>query len=88
MKKACNVFSVIALILLIVGALNWLLIGIFSFNLVTWITMGVKWLETAIYILVGIGGIYMAIWLIFNKCNMCCTCNNDENRHHNSARNY
>ena len=86
MKKACNVFSVIALILVIVGALNWLLVGLFAFNLVTWITMGIKWLETAIYVLVGIAGIYMAIWLIFSKCNMCCTCNQD--KHNHNVKNY
>ena len=79
MKKTCNVFSVIALILVIVGALNWLLIGIFSFNLVTWITMGVKWLESAIYILVGLAGIYMAIWLISSKFNMTECCNGKHN---------
>ncbi|MBR2975088.1 MAG: DUF378 domain-containing protein [Clostridia bacterium] len=87
MKKACNVFSVIALILVIVGALNWLLIGIFNFNLVSWITMGVKWLEMAIYILVGIAGVFMAVWLVANKFCLCCTCNNDRGYHHN-AKNY
>ena len=75
MNKTCNVFSVIALILVVVGALNWLLVGLFAFNLVTWITFGMAWLETAVYVLVGIAGIYMAIWLIMSKGNMCCTCN-------------
>ena len=87
MKKACNVFSVIALILVVVGALNWLLVGLFSFNLVTWITMGIKWLESAIYILVGIAGIYMAIWLIYSKFNMCCTCNQQQSHNYNE-KNY
>ncbi len=63
MNKTFNVFSVIALVLTIVGALNWLLVGIFGFNLVTWITMGVSWLVRAIYILVGIAGIFMIVWL-------------------------
>ena len=88
MKKACNVFGVIALILVIVGALNWLLVGVFSFNLVSWITMGVKWLESLVYIVVGIAGIYVAIWLISNKFNICCSCTTNEKHHHNGARNY
>ena len=88
MKKTCNVFSVIALILVIVGALNWLLIGIFAFNLVTWITFGIKWLQTAIYILVGIAGIYMAIWLVSSKCKMCCTCDNQDKNYHHHGKTY
>ncbi|MBO5772232.1 MAG: DUF378 domain-containing protein [Clostridia bacterium] len=70
MKTTFNVLSVIALILTIVGALNWLLIGIFDFNLVAFITMGVLWLERLLYILVGIAGIYMAIWLFTSHFNM------------------
>ena len=63
MNKTFNVFSVIALVLTIIGALNWLLVGIFDFNLVTWITMGTTWLINAIYIVVGIAGIIMLMWL-------------------------
>ena len=50
MKTTFNVLSVIALVLTIVGALNWLLIGIFDFNLVAFITMGTLWLERLLYI--------------------------------------
>lgn len=70
MKKTFNVFSVIALILTIVGALNWLSIGIFGFNFVNWITFGVAWLERLLYILVGIAGIYMIVWLCVSRFNM------------------
>ena len=70
MKKTFNVFSVIALILTIVGALNWLTIGIFSFNCVAWITFGMVWLERLLYILVGIAGIYMIVWLCVSRFNM------------------
>lgn len=70
MKKTYNVFSVIALILVIIGAINWLLVGIFSFNLVTWITMGLVWLERVIYILVGIAGIFMIVWLAMSRAVM------------------
>ena len=32
-----NITSVIALVLVIIGALNWLLIGVFSFDLVSFL---------------------------------------------------
>ena len=70
MSKTFNVFSVIALVLTIVGALNWLLVGIFQFNFVTWVTMGIGWLESVVYILVGIAGVFMLIWLSTARCKM------------------
>ncbi len=70
MKKTFNVFSVIALILTIVGALNWLSIGIFDFNFVTWISFGMMWLERLLYILVGVAGVYMIVWLCVSRCQM------------------
>jgi uncharacterized membrane protein YuzA (DUF378 family) len=50
--------EIIALILTIIGALNWGLIGLFDFNLVATIFGGAEGLFTKIiYILVGIAGI-------------------------------
>ena len=50
--------GIIATILVIIGALNWGLIGLFDFNLVATIFGGVDGLFTKIvYILVGIAGI-------------------------------
>ena len=69
-KKVFNVFSVIALILTIIGALNWLAVGIFGFNFVNFITFGMVWIERLIYILVGIAGIYMIVWLCVSRFNM------------------
>lgn len=70
MNKTFNVFSVIALILTIFGALNWLSIGIFGFNFVNWITFGMAWLERALYILVGVAGVFMIVWLCMSRCQM------------------
>ncbi|MEG2014620.1 MAG: DUF378 domain-containing protein [Clostridia bacterium] len=67
MKKTFNVISVIALILVIIGAINWLLVGIFDFNLVEVITGGFNWIARTIYIVVGVSGIYMLVWLIMSK---------------------
>ena len=55
--------NIVALILMIVGALNWLLVGVFKFNLVTWI-FGASSVVTAIlYIFVGLGGIWGIVML-------------------------
>lgn len=51
--------TLICLIISIIGSLNWLLIGIFSFNLVTAI-VGAGVGARIIYILVGLS----ALWLI------------------------
>lgn len=48
----------IVLTLVIIGALNWLLVGLFSFNLVEAIFGGFSWLSRIIYVLVGISGIW------------------------------
>lgn len=78
MNKTMKVIGIIASILVIVGALNWLLIGIFSFNFVNWVTFGMGWLESLLYILVGIAGLYMIVWLVSSKGCLtgCCDKNN------------
>ena len=68
--KTFNTISIIALILTIIGALNWLAIGIFGFNVVTWISFGMGWIERLLYILVGISGIYMIVWLAVSHARM------------------
>ena len=35
--KMKNVWSIIALILVIIGGLNWMVVGIFNFNVVDWV---------------------------------------------------
>ena len=49
--------NIVALILMIVGSLNWLLVGLFNFNLVTWIFGAGSVISIILYILVGLGGI-------------------------------
>lgn len=49
----------IAALLVIIGAINWGLVGIFDWNLVNAIFGSVSWLERTIYTLVGVGGLYM-----------------------------
>ena len=47
----------IALVITIIGAVNWGLIGLFDFNLVVTLFESVPVLESIIYILVGITGL-------------------------------
>lgn len=56
----------IALILVIIGAINWGLIGLFKFNLVDSIFGTMSALSRIIYTLVGISGLW-SIRLIFDR---------------------
>ena len=49
----------LALTLVIVGALNWLLVGVFRFDLVAFIFGDMSWLSRIVYTLVGICGLYL-----------------------------
>ena len=61
----------IAMLLLLVGGLNWGLIGLFNYNLVTAVFGGMSGLEMLIYVLVGISALYIA--LTHKGDCMCCT---------------
>ena len=56
----------IALILIIIGAINWGLIGLFQFNLVDTIFGTMSAISRIIYTLVGISGVW-GIKLLFDK---------------------
>ena len=47
------------LALVIIGAINWGLIGLFRFDLVTILFGSMSWLTRIIYGIVGIGGLYL-----------------------------
>ena len=61
-----KVIDTIALILVIIGAINWGLVGIFNFNLVDAIFGAMSIISRIIYILVGISGLW-AIKLLFDR---------------------
>lgn len=58
-----NVLDIIALVLVIIGGLNWLLVA-FNYNLVTIIFGSMPWFVTLIYVLVGLSAIYLAVILM------------------------
>lgn len=53
-----KIIDKIALILIIIGAINWGLIGIFKFNLVEMLFGDMTMLARIIYALVGIAGLW------------------------------
>lgn len=60
-----KIIDKIALILIIIGAINWGLIGLFNFNLVAAIFGDMTLLSRIIYSLVGISGLW-GIKLLFD----------------------
>lgn len=61
-----KVIDTIALVLVIIGAINWGLVGIFNFNLVDAIFGAMSVISRIIYILVGISGLW-TIKLLFDR---------------------
>jgi uncharacterized membrane protein YuzA (DUF378 family) len=51
----------IALILLVIGGLNWLLVGLFSFDLVAAIFGSMSAVARIVYVIVGLCAIYMLV---------------------------
>ena len=49
----------VLLTMVIVGAVNWGLIGFFQFDLVAFLFGSMSWLSRIIYALVGIAGLYL-----------------------------
>ncbi len=56
--KKLNVLDWVALVLVIVGAVNWGLLGLFGFDLVAAIFGSMSLLSRIVYGLVGLSGVY------------------------------
>jgi uncharacterized membrane protein YuzA (DUF378 family) len=73
--------NITALILVVVGALNWLLVGLFGFDLVAWLFAdGYGTLNAAsriVYTLVGLSG----VWVLFTLVPRMSTTRNWEEAH-------
>ena len=48
-----------ALVLTIIGAINWGLVGLFKFDLVAFLFGNLSWFSRLVYILVGLSGLYL-----------------------------
>ena len=52
-------FDYTALTIVIIGAINWGLIGFFNFNLVSFLFGSMSWISRIIYAIVGLCGLYL-----------------------------
>ena len=60
--------TVIALILVIIGSINWLSVGIFDFNIVNWMFSSTSYVGArVIYGIVGVAGLWALFYLIYNR---------------------
>lgn len=51
----------VALVLVLIGALNWGLVGLFNVNLVTLVLGSMPGAEKIVYILVGLSAVYVGL---------------------------
>ena len=58
--------NIVALSIMIFGCINWFLVGVFSWNFVTWI-FGVGVVARILFSLVGLAGIWLIIMLILGR---------------------
>lgn len=59
--NSLKVLDWVFLVLVIIGGLNWGLVGIFQFDLVVYILGSIPVLVSAVYILVALAAIYMLV---------------------------
>ncbi len=60
-----KILNYIALILVIIGAVNWGLIGLIKFDLVAFLFGNLSLLSRIVYILVGVSGLYLLTFFGF-----------------------
>jgi uncharacterized membrane protein YuzA (DUF378 family) len=54
-----SAFTWLCIVLVVIGALNWALIGIFNFNLVAALFGSMSPVSRIVYIIVGLAGLYL-----------------------------
>lgn len=63
--KELNIYGWVALILVIIGGINWLLVGLFSVNLISAIFGNM--LGRLIFIIIGLGALYLCYLIYLDK---------------------
>ncbi|OIO43169.1 DUF378 domain-containing protein [Candidatus Pacearchaeota archaeon CG10_big_fil_rev_8_21_14_0_10_31_9] len=61
---AKNWLDWVAIVLAIIGAVNWGLVGAINFNVVNLILGSISWLEKAVYVIVGLAGLYLIYYAV------------------------
>lgn len=57
-RRTTPVLALVALVLLVVGGLNWALVGLFDFDLVAALFGDMSVVSRAVYVIVGIAALY------------------------------
>lgn len=68
-EKNMIITNIIALCILILGSINWLCVGVFSFNLLAWV-FGVGIFVRILYAIVGLAGIWFIIQLCIRRTRL------------------
>jgi hypothetical protein len=63
-KNAMRWYDWLAIVLLVIGGLNWGMVGLFRFDLVAYLFGNVSIIGRIIYTLVGASGLYTLVWAI------------------------
>ncbi len=58
-----NILDWIAIVLVIIGAVNWGLVGLFGWDLVQMVLGSIPILAKIVYVLVGLSGLYLIYFL-------------------------
>ena len=64
-----NIIDKLSFIFALIGALNWGLLGLLNFNLVSTIFGSIPFLARAIYILVGLSAVNIIVFIYRSKKN-------------------
>lgn len=66
MRSVMSIVNTIAVVLVVVGALNWGLVGAFQYNLVE-VLFGVGMITKGVYIAVGVAAVVLIVQKFFMK---------------------
>lgn len=69
MYTMLNVFKWIALSLILIGAINWGLVGLFNFDLVSYLFGEMTTMTRIFYSIVGISAIAYFIFALVDRCD-------------------
>lgn len=72
--KFLKALRFVAMLLVVVGALNWGLVGFFEFDLVNYLLGSYAPADTVVYDIVGVAGVYVILCAIFCCCGCCKGC--------------
>ncbi len=75
--KGYSASAMIGMILLVVGGLNWGMVGLFNFDLVAWLFGAMTPVSRSVYVLVGIAAIGIAAWIPSWACSVMGSCMTD-----------